>query len=290
MKVPFLDLKSVHQELSNEINDAISRVVNSGHYILGPELEMFEKEFATYCGAKYCLGVANGLEAIELILRGYDIGSNDEVIVPANTFIATHLAVSHVGAKIIPVEPDLDTYCIDPALIEKAITPKTKAIIVVHLYGQTADMKRIKEIAAKHNIKIIEDAAQAHGAEYYGTRAGNLGDAAAFSFYPTKNLGALGDAGAITTNDFALFERIARIRNYGSKIKYEHEEIGKNSRLDELQAAILRVKLAKLDEWNEKRKVIANKYLQLLSDNKNITLPIVADGRKLSWYVFVIRT
>ncbi len=287
--VPFLDLKAPYHELKIELDDAYQRVMHSGWYLLGNELSAFETEFANYCGTHYAIGVANGLQALELILRAYDIGENDEVIVPSNTYIASWLAITQVGAKIVPVEPDVRTYNMDPTQIETAITSKTKAIMPVHLYGQTADMAPIATIAKKYNLKIIEDAAQAHGAMYQGKKAGALGDAAAFSFYPGKNLGAFGDGGAITTNDSMLAERIKMLRNYGSKIKYQNEERGTNSRLDEYQAAILRVKLKYLDEWNARRSLVANFYQKNLLQYKDITLPTILENCHHAWHLFVIR-
>ena len=248
MNVPFLNLKAAYTEQRDDLDGACQRVIASGSFILGPEVAAFEREFAEYCEAKYCLGVANGLDALHLILRALEIGVGDEVIVPSNTYIATWLAVSYAGATPVAVEPDERTYNLDPSRLEAAITERTKAIIPVHLYGQPADMDRIKEIAAPYGIKVIEDAAQAHGARYKGRRTGGLSDAAAFSFYPGKNLGALGDAGAVVTNDGALAEELRRLRNYGSPVKYQHDVKGVNSRLDELQAALLRAKLRRLDE------------------------------------------
>jgi dTDP-4-amino-4,6-dideoxygalactose transaminase len=229
----------------------------SGYYIGGPEVEAFEAEYAKYCGATHCVGVANGLDALHLALRAMDVGPGDEVIVPSNTYIATWLAVSQCGATPVPVEPDARTYNIDPALIEAAITPRTKVILPVHLYGQPADMDPILAIARKHGLRVLEDGAQAHGARYKGQRLGAHGDAVAWSFYPGKNLGAMGDGGAVTTNDAQLADRIRVLRNYGSRVKYVNEVQGTNSRLDPLQAAILRVKLAHLDEWNARRRAIA---------------------------------
>lgn len=289
MKVPFLDLKSPYLELKDDLDAAYRRVMESGWYILGKEVEAFEAEFAAYCETKHCIGVANGLEALHLIVRAYGIGPGDEVIVPSNTYIATWLAVTHAGATPVPVEPDERTYNIDPARIEQAITPKTKAIMVVHLYGQTADMDPINAIARKHNLKVIEDCAQAHGARYKGRRAGSLGDAAGFSFYPGKNLGAIGDGGAVTTNDAELAERIQVLRNYGSRIKYKNEVIGYNSRLDELQAALLRVKLPKLDEWNDRRRLIAAMYQERLKGITDMVLPHVPDWAEPVWHLFVVR-
>ncbi len=290
MKVPFLDLKSPYIELKDELDAAYRRVLESGWYILGKEVEAFEAEFAAYCETKHCIGVANGLDALHLIVRAYRISSGDEVIVPSNTYIATWLAVTHAGATPVPVEPDERTYNIDPARIEQAITPKTKAIMVVHLYGQTADMDPINIIAKKYGLKVIEDCAQAHGARYKGRRAGSLGDAAGFSFYPGKNLGAFGDGGAVITNDNELVERIRVLRNYGSRIKYKNEVIGYNSRLDELQAAFLRAKLIQLDKWNKRRKLVARDYLDKLKATTNIVLPFVPDWADPVWHLFVIRS
>ena len=289
MNIPFLDLKAPYIELKDELDAAYRRVMESGWYILGTEVEAFEAEFAAYCESKYCIGVANGLDALHLIIRAYGIGAGDEVIVPSNTYIATWLAVTHAGATPVPVEPDERTYNIDPAKIEQAITPKTKAIMVVHLYGQPADIDPINAIAQKHGLKVIEDCAQAHGACYKGRRTGSLGDAAGFSFYPGKNLGAMGDGGAVTTNDDILAERINVLRNYGSKVKYLNSLIGYNSRLDELQAAFLRVKLSRLDEWNDRRCQIAQLYLTNIYAN-TLQLPYVAEKVDPVWHLFVIRT
>lgn len=289
MKIPFLDLKAPYLEIKKDLDDACRRVMESGWYILGKEVEAFETEFAAYCKTKHCVSVGNGLEALSLILRAMDVGPGDEVIVPANTYIATWLAVTHVGAAPVPVEPDELTYNINPSRIEQAITPLTKAILVVHLYGQPADMNPINALAQKHGLKVIEDCAQAHGARYKGRRVGGLGDAAGFSFYPGKNLGAFGDGGAVTTNDPLLAERIQVLRNYGSHTKYHNEVIGYNSRLDELQAALLRVKLTKLDEWNERRRNVASKYLLELSGEQSIELPHVPEWADPVWHLFVIR-
>jgi len=288
--VPFLDLTASYLELKDEFDAAYTRVMESGWYILGKEVEAFEDEFAAYCGTTYCVGVANGLDALTLIVRAYGIGVGDEVIVPSNTYIATWLAVTHAGAIPVPVEPEELTYNIDPLKIEQAITPKTKAIMVVHLYGQPADMDPINTLAKKYGLKVIEDSAQAHGARYKGRRVGGIGDAAGFSFYPGKNLGAFGDGGAVTTNDPALAERIQVLRNYGSKVKYQNDVAGFNSRLDELQAALLRVKLTRLDSWNNRRKEIAGYYHQELSDIVSLVLPHVPDWSDPVWHLFVIRT
>lgn len=288
MNIPFLDLKAPHQELRVELREAFESVLDSGWYVLGNEVKQFEQEFSDYCEAKYCVGTGNGLEALHLILRAYEIGAGDEVIVPSNTYIATWLAASYAGATPIPVEPDERTYNIDPTLIEAAITPRTKAIIAVHLYGQPADMDAINAIAKKHNLKVIEDAAQAHGARYKGKRVGTLGDAAGFSFYPGKNLGAIGDGGAVTTNDLDLADKLRVLCNYGSSVKYHNKVKGFNSRLDELQAAFLRVKLKKLDEWNKRRKLIAAEYLNGLLEC-NVVLPYVPVWADPVWHLFVVR-
>lgn len=287
MNIPFLDLKSPYLELQLELDEAYRRVMESGWYILGKETEAFEAEFAAYCGVQHCIGVGNGLDALHLILRAMNIGPGDEVVVPTNTYIATWLAVSYAGATPVPVEPDERTFNIDPARIEAAITSRTKAIMPVHLYGQPADMDPINALAERYSLKVIEDAAQAHGARYSGKRTGGLGHAAGFSFYPGKNLGAIGDGGAITTNDSALAERIKLLRNYGSKVKYHNEEKGFNSRLDELQAAFLRVKLSRLDEWNERRHKIAQQYLDGLNAT-GLRLPFVPDWAEPVWHLFVV--
>lgn len=289
MKVPFLDLKTLHHDVNNELEATFKRVLDSGWFIMGPELEAFETEFAEYCGVDYCVGVGNGLEALHLLLCAYGIGLGDEVIVPSNTFIATWLAVSHSGASPIPVEPNIKTYNIDPVLIEAAITPRTRAIMPVHLYGQPADMDPINKIATKHGLIVIEDAAQAQGACYKGRRTGSLGDAAGTSFYPGKNLGALGDGGAILTNDKSISDQVKRLRNYGSVLKYQHQITGYNSRLDELQAAMLRVKLHKLDMWNSRRTEIANEY-QKQFQSCNIELPFVPNWAQPVWHQFVIQS
>ena len=286
--IPFLDLKAPHVELREEINAAIARVVDSGWYILGPEVDAFESEYAAYCEARHCIGLANGLDALHLALRAMDVGPGDEVIVPSNTYIATWLAVSQCGATPVPVEPDARTYNIDPSLIEAAITPRTKVILPVHLYGQPADMDPILAIARKHGLRVLEDAAQAHGARYKGQRIGAHGDAVAWSFYPGKNLGALGDGGAVTTDDPELADRIRVLRNYGSRVKYVNEVQGYNSRLDPLQAAVLRVKLAHLDAWNARRAAVAGAYLQGLGDS-GLLLPHVPEWAAPAWHLFVVR-
>ncbi|MFZ0333007.1 MAG: DegT/DnrJ/EryC1/StrS family aminotransferase [Candidatus Acidiferrales bacterium] len=289
MKVPFLDLPAAYAELRGELDAAYHRVMDSGRYLLGDELTQFESEFAAYCEAAHCVGVANGLDALHLILRAYRIGPGDEVIVPSNTYIATWLAVSYAGATPVPVEPDPCTFNLDPARIERAITPKTRAIMPVHLYGQPADMDPILAVAREHKLKAIEDNAQAQGARYKGRRSGSLGDAAATSFYPAKNLGAFGDAGAITTNDADLADRLRALRNYGSKKKYENVCQGFNSRLDELQAAFLRVKLRKLDEWNARRRAVAARYLRELSGAPALQLPFVPEYAEPVWHIFAVR-
>ena len=289
MQVPFLDLKKAHHEIFDELKNAFEKVIEAGNFILGEQCSLFEKEFSEYIGTEYAIGVGNGLEAIELILRGYGIGEGDEVLVPSNTYIATWLAVTHVGAKPIPIEPDINTYNIDANKIEKHISSKTKAIIPVHLYGHPAEMSAIMELAKKHHLKVIEDNAQAQGALYYNQKTGSLGDAAATSLFPGKNLGGLGDAGIITTNDETLKNTITQLRNYGSIKKYYNEEIGYNSRLDELQAAFLRVKLRHLDSWNAKRQKIAKTYQEKL-DETHLTLPSVNHNYQSAWHLFVVRT
>jgi dTDP-3-amino-3,4,6-trideoxy-alpha-D-glucose transaminase len=287
--VPFLDLHPVYDELQPETDAAIQRVMKSGWYVLGPEVEAFEAEFSEFCGAKRCIGVGNGLDALKLILQAMDIGSGDEVIVPAFTFIATWLAVSAVGARPVAVDCRLESANIDAEKIEAAITPRTRAIIPVHLYGHPADMDVIRRIADKHSLKVIEDAAQAHGAMYRSERAGHLADAAAFSFYPAKNLGACGDGGAVVTDDADVAARISKLRNYGSTEKYSHELCGSNSRLDELQAAILRVKLRHLPEWNARRERVAASYLEKLGDIDGLELPFPSDPVQPGWHLFVIK-
>jgi len=289
MKIPFLDLGAAYKELQPEIDEAIHRVLNSGWYILGAEVDAFEVEWAKYCGANYAVGLANGLDALILALKALEIGDGDEVIVPSNTYIATWLAVSAVGAKPIPVEPEPLSYNINPALIEKSITSKTKAILPVHLYGQPADLDLISEIASRHNLKVIEDAAQAHGARYRGVRVGGRSDVICWSFYPGKNLGAFGDGGAITTNNPDISDKIRVLRNYGSRIKYVNEVKGVNSRLDPIQAAALRVKLRYLDEWNKRRRHLAQTYSNELRD-LNIVVPFVPAWAESAYHLYVVRT
>ncbi|MBN8493398.1 MAG: DegT/DnrJ/EryC1/StrS family aminotransferase [Burkholderiales bacterium] len=286
--IPFLDLRIGNAELRTEIDSAVARVLESGWYILGPEVDNFEAEFAGYCQATHCVGVANGLDALHLALKAMGVGPGDEVIVPSNTYIATWLAVSQCGATPVPVEPDESTYNIDPELIEAAITSRTKVILPVHLYGQPADLDPILTIARKHGLRVLEDAAQAHGARYKGRRIGGHGDAVAWSFYPGKNLGALGDGGAVTTNDPQIADRLRVLRNYGSRVKYVNEERGYNSRLDPLQAAVLRVKLSHLDAWNARRTVLAQVYLDGLRGT-GLVLPHVPDWAEPVWHLFVVR-
>ncbi len=290
MSIAFLDLKSPHLEIRNELDAAYYDVIEKGIFINGPQLEAFENEFAIACGSRHCVGVGNGLDALKLILHSCGIGPGDEVIVPANTFIATWLAVTHVGATPVPVEPLIETYNIDPEQIESSINARTRAIIPVHLYGQPANMNAINEIAKRKGLIVIEDAAQSQGAVYHGRYSGSLAFAAAHSFYPGKNLGALGDAGAITTNDDDLARRLRMIRNYGSTIKYRHEMLGFNSRLDELQAAFLRVKLRRLPIWNERRRQIANRYKDGLLGLSDIILPSDSNQVLSSWHLYVVRT
>jgi dTDP-4-amino-4,6-dideoxygalactose transaminase len=289
VNVPFLDLRAPYVELRDELDAAYRRVMESGWFILGDEVEQFERSFAEYCGAKHCIGVSNGLDALRLILEGYRIGAGDEVIVPSNTYIATWLAVTMVGATPVPVEPDPRTSNIDPERIAAAITPRTRAIMPVHLYGQIADMPAILDVARAHRLKVIEDAAQAHGARLRDCRAGAIGDAAGWSFYPGKNLGAQGDAGGVTTDDDELADRLRVLRNYGSRVKYHHEVAGCNSRLDALQAAFLRVKLRVLDAWNARRAALAARYLSQLAGCDAIELPVVASGSSPAWHLFVVR-
>jgi dTDP-4-amino-4,6-dideoxygalactose transaminase len=289
MTVPFLDLGAAYRELKPEIDSAIQRVLSSGWFLLGAELDAFEHEWAQACGTTDAIGMSNGLDALHLILRACDIGPGDEVIVPSNTYIASWLAVSQVGATPVPVEPDERTYNIDPARIEAAITSRTRAIMPVHLYGQAADMDPIVEIARRHGLRVVEDAAQAHGATYKGRPVGSLGDAAAWSFYPGKNLGALGDGGAVTTSDAALAHRLRLLRNYGSTVKYVHEVQGYNNRLDEIQAAVLRVKLTRLGEWNSRRTAIAARYDAALGDI-GLVLPSVPAWAQPVWHLYVVRS
>lgn len=287
--IPFVSFEPMHHEIKEELRQAYDRVMASEWFIQGEECAKFEEEFAIYCGAKYCVGCGNGLDALFLILKAYGIGEGDEVIVPSNTFIATALAVSYAGAKPVFAEPDLGSYTMNPDQIEEKITEHTKAIIAVHLYGRIADMDRIREIADKHHLKVIEDAAQAHGATYKGKRAGSLGDAAGFSFYPGKNLGALGDGGAVVSDDKDLIDKVRALGNYGSDHKYHHIYQGHNSRLDEMQAAFLRVKLPHLDKWNKDRNRIADRYLKEIY-NEKIVLPERNPNGDHIYHIFAVRT
>lgn len=289
MRVPFLEVGSTYLELKEELDEAYRKVMESGRYILGEECSKFEKEFSDYCGVGNCVGVGNGLDALSLILRGYEIGEGDEVIVPSNTYIATWLSVTETGARPVPVEPDDRTYNIDSRRIRKAVTEKTKAIIAVHLYGQPCDMDRLTSAVQDVDVKIIEDSAQAHGASYKGRRTGSLGDAAAFSFYPTKNLGTYGDGGAVLTDDDDLAERVRCLRNYGSKEKYHNVFKGINSRLDELHASFLRVRLRSLDAWNLRRSEIAERYMDEIADESSVVLPFAIEEVESAWHQFVIR-
>lgn len=289
MKTPFVSFLPMEKELEKELRDAFDRVFTRSWYIEGVEDENFEKAFAEYCDRKYCVGVGNGLDALVLALKALGIGAGDEVIVPANTYIATALAVTYVGAQVVLVEPDIRTFNIDPSKIEAAITEKTKAIMPVHLYGQACDMDPIMEIAKRHNLYVVEDCAQAHGATYKGQKVSTFGDAAGFSFYPGKNLGALGDAGATVTNDEELAKKVRALGNYGSDYKYHHIYQGNNSRLDELQAAFLAAKLPSLEKINEERRRIANRYLEGIK-NPEVTLPFVPDACVPVWHIFGIRT
>jgi dTDP-4-amino-4,6-dideoxygalactose transaminase len=288
-RVPFLDLACIHKQMAAELTDAFAGILAGGAYILGEPLERFENEFAIYQNTRYCVGVGNGLEALSLSLRALGVGPQDDVLVPANTFIATWLAVSQVGARPVPVEPDPDTHLVDAAALRKAQTAATKAVIVVHLYGQPAKMDDIVDFCKSEGLFLVEDAAQAHGAEFKGRRVGSFGEAGAFSFYPGKNLGALGDAGAVTTNSESLADALRLLRNYGSAVKYIHEKQGFNSRLDALQAAILSVKLKYLDAGNERRREIAQKYFSGLKAACGLKLPAVVEGAKHVFHLFVVR-
>jgi len=290
MPLPFLDLKAATAELRTELDAAHRRVADSGWFLLGNELEAFEAEYAASVGTAHCIGVANGLEALQLVLLARGVGAGDEVIVPSNGYIATWLAVTQVGATPIPCEPDACTYNLDPSRLAELVTPRTKAIIPIHLYGQTADMSAINAFAAKHGLLVLEDAAQSHGARAHGSASGALGHAAGISFYPTKNLGALADAGAITTDDATLAARLRSLRNYGSRERYQHDEPGLNSRLDEFSAAFLRVKLPHLASWNARRTALAQRYLRQLSGVGDLVLPFVPTWAEPVWHLFVIRT
>lgn len=288
MTVPFVSFLPMEKEINNDIRNAFERVFNSSWYIEGKEDEMFEKAFAEYCTVDYCIGCGNGLDALILALKALDIGVGDEVIVPSNTYIATALAVTYVGATPIFVEPDINTFLINPAFIEEAITKKTKAIMPVHLYGQACDMDAIMKIAQMYNLFVVEDCAQAHGATYNGKRVGSFGDVSGFSFYPGKNLGALGDAGAAVTNNKEIADRIRALGNYGSDYKYHHVYKGNNSRLDEMQAAFLSAKLVHLDRMNEARRQIAKMYSDGINNPKVIT-PIVKESCVPVWHIYGVR-
>jgi len=288
MNVPFLDLRASYLALQPEIDAAVARVLGSGWYIGGAEVEAFEREFAGFVDAKHCVGVANGLEALQLALLAVGVTPESEVIVPSHTFIATWLAVTQLGATPVPVEVRTDTYQLDESLLAAAITPRCKAIVPVHLYGTPAEMDAILGLASKHGIPVVEDAAQAHGARYRGRRIGSHGRAVSWSFYPGKNLGAFGDAGAITTDDDGVAAHLRSLRNYGSAVRYVHDERGFNSRLDPIQAAILRVKLRHLDAWNDRRRAIASRYLDELSDT-GLVLPMVPATVESSWHLFPVR-
>lgn len=288
MNIPFSSVGVMHREIEREMLDKFREVYESNWFIQGREVEKFEEEFAAYCGARYCVGCGNGLDALYLVLRAYGIGKGDEVIVPSNTYIATALAVSYTGALPVFVEPRIESYNINPQEIEAKITERTRAIMAVHLYGQPAEMDEIMKIAGKYNLKVIEDAAQAHGAFYKGKRTGSLGDAAGFSFYPGKNLGALGDGGAVVTNDKELADLVRALGNYGSDYKYHHIYQGNNSRLDEVQAGLLRVKLGELDKWNKRRVEIAKRYLNEIV-NPAITLPVTSPDCTHVYHIFAVR-
>lgn len=289
MDIAFYDLRRHDAVIRAELDQGCRRVFDSGQYILGPELEAFESEFAAYCGVEHCVGVSNGLDAMCLILTALGIHAGDKVIVPAQTFVASWLAVSHTAETPVPVDVDARTANVAPELIEAAITPRTRAIMPVHLFGQPAQMDEIIAIAHRHGLAVIEDAAQAHGATYRGRRAGSLGHAAATSFYPGKNLGALGDGGAVLTNDTGIAQKVRRLRNYGSDVKYQHDVAGQNSRLDELQAAFLRVKLGVLDQWNDQRRAVADRYSRFLAGS-DVGLPFVPDFIEPVWHLYVIRS
>jgi dTDP-4-amino-4,6-dideoxygalactose transaminase len=286
--IPFLDLKAINLAHAEALRAAFDRVLHSGWFILGGETEAFEREWADYCGAAHSVGVANGLDALTLSLRALDIGDGDEVLVPSNTYIATWLAVTQAGARPVPVEPDPRTCNVDPSRLEAAITPRTRAVMPVHLYGQSASLDPILDVARRHGLRVIEDAAQAHGATYKGQRVGAHGDVVAWSFYPGKNLGALGDGGAITTNDAVIADRVRVLRNYGSRVKYHNEVIGWNSRLDELQAALLRAKLPFLDRENGHRAAIAELYTQRLA-GLGLGLPFIDPDCVSAWHLYVVR-
>ncbi len=290
--IPFLSLADLNEACHDEIVSSIKAVIDSGRYINGDSCQLFESQFADYCGVRHCVGVGNGLDALTLVLRAWRtlgfLGEGDEVIVPANTYIASILAVVHAGLTPVLVEPDEPTMNIDPQQVERAITPRTRVILAVHLYGQCADVTSLKEIATRHQLRILEDAAQAHGAFHHGQRSGRLGDAAGFSFYPTKNLGAIGDAGAVTTNDCELADCVRMLGNYGSRAKYLNAVAGFNSRLDEIQAAILSVKLRYLEHENLRRREFATQYIDGIC-NPMVELPVTLEGNEHAWHLFVVR-
>ncbi len=289
--IPFLDLGAATRELETEIHTAVARVVNSGWYVGGPEVASFEAVWATYCGADHAVGLGNGLDALHLALKAVGVGPGDEVIVASNGYIATQLAVTMAGAAPVPVEPDPATHNLDPAKIAAAITPRTKAILPTHLYGQPADLDAIGAVAERHGLVVIDDAAQAHGAMYKGRRMGGTGTrVTCWSFYPSKNLGALGDGGAVTTNDPELAERVRRLGNYGSSVRYVNQELGVNSRLDPVHAAVMGVKLTKLDEWNARRAAIAAYYQAALAEIDGLTLPHVPDWAEPAWHLYVVQS
>lgn len=287
--IDFLNLQRINEPHYEAIREAMDRVMRSGWFVLGQETEAFEQEFAAYCGVDHCIGVANGVEALQLILRGYGIGAGDEVLVPSNAFIGTWLAVSHTGAVPVAVEPDERTLTMDPRLILAAVTTRTRAIVVAHLHGQPADMEAILAIARKKKLRVIENASQAHGASYRGRRVGAIGDSASFSFSPSRNLGALGDAGAVTTHDAKLATALRKLRNQGSIVKYRHDVVGSHSRLDEMQAAVLRVKLPALDAENDRRRQLAGEYLAALS-GAPLVLPQPLPSTQPVWHMFVVRS
>lgn len=286
--VPLVDLKIQYERIKYEVQNAWEEIFENTSFVMGSAVGAFESEFAAYCGVSQCIGVANGGDALELCLRALDVGAGDEVIIPANTFAATAMAVLQTGATPIAVDVDLDYHLIDPECVEEAITPRTRAVIPVHLFGQLAPMGPILDIASRYGIRVIEDAAQCHGATHHGKHAGQFGDMAATSFYPGKNLGAFGDAGAVLTNDPALGDRVRRLRNYGGTAKYQHSESGRNSRLDTLQASVLRIKLEALDEWNSERDISADKYLELLQYLPAVKLPRVHPANRHVWHLFVV--
>ena len=290
MEVPFLDLSAMHAELESELIDATRRVIARSSFILGPEIEAFESEFARYSGVKHCIGVGNGFDALQLVLRAWGVGAGDEVLVPSQTAGATWMAVSEAGATPVPVDIDAVTFTLDPGLLEAAVSERCRAIIPVHLYGHPADMAPIKEFAGRHALLVLEDAAQGHGARYAGARCGSIGHAAAVSFYPTKNLGALGDGGAVLTSDDELALAVRKLRNYGSATKNLHESVGINSRLDELQAAFLRVKLNHLDRWIEQRRELARLYSEQLAGIEELRLPEEREGCVHAYHLYAVRT